>query len=282
MSRRNREQAGHEGPAIDRSTLLSPGTMRFLTLCGVAVLVFMVATSWSDSFRFQSQMNARLIQLDTRLTQLSSKIDTGARAAAQPRRGPDPNRVYTIRAEGAPYRGPKSAAVTIVEFSDFQCPFCARAEPTLEQIRKVYADKVRIVWKHYPLEFHKDAPLASLAALAADDQGKFWPYHDKLFASQPSIQHDFLLQYARDLGLDMKRFEASLNAAAGKPVIDSDVADAKALGVTGTPAFFINGHFLSGAKPFAEFAQLINGELTRLNLPIPAGAAGAAPAPGGR
>src|SRR5260221_14580163 len=80
----------------------------------------------------------------------------------------------------------------------------------------------------------------------------------------------------------MKRFEASLNAAAGKPVIDGDVADAKALGVTGTPAFFINGRFLSGAKPFAEFAQLINGELTRMNLAIPAGAAGAAPAPRGR
>src|SRR5260221_13457964 len=80
----------------------------------------------------------------------------------------------------------------------------------------------------------------------------------------------------------MKRFEASLNAAAGKPVIDGDVADAKALGVTGTPAFFINGRFLSGAKPFAEFAQLINGELTRMNLAIPAGAAGAAPAPSGR
>src|SRR5260221_4485621 len=80
----------------------------------------------------------------------------------------------------------------------------------------------------------------------------------------------------------MKRFEASLNAAAGKPVIDGDVADAKALGVTGTPAFFINGRFLSGAKPFAEFAQLINGELTRMNLAIPAGAAGASPRPGGR
>lgn len=282
MSRRNRENAGNEGPAMERTSLLAPGTIRFLTLCGVAILVFMVATNWSESLRFQSRLNDRLNQIDTRLTQMASKLDAGARANAAPQRGPDPNRVYTVRAEGAPYRGPKNAPVTIVEFSDFQCPFCARAEPTLAQIRTVYGDRVRIAWKHFPLDFHKDAPLASLATLAADEQGKFWPFHDKLFASQPKIQREFLLQYARELGLDTRRFETSLNNAAGKPVIDADLADGQALGVTGTPAFFINGRFLSGAKPFAEFAQLINGELARLNLPIPSGATAAAPAAGGK
>jgi protein-disulfide isomerase len=128
---------------------------------------------------------------------------------------------------------------------------------------------VRIVWKHYPLDIHKDAPLAHLAAIAAGEQGKFWEYHDKLFASQPKIQRDFLLLYARELGLDTKRFEQALDGARGKAAIDADVAEAKSLGATGTPAFFINGRYLSGAKPFDEFAKVINAELERLKIDVP-------------
>jgi protein-disulfide isomerase len=109
--------------------------------------------------------------------------------------------------------------------------------------------------------------------MAADQQGKFWEFHDKLFANQPKIQRDFLLQYARELGLDMKRFEQDLYSPRSKAAVDADMAEAKALGVTGTPAFFINGRYLSGAKPFEEFAQSINAELMRLKLPIPAAAA---------
>jgi len=136
----------------------------------------------------------------------------------------------------------------------------------------VYGDKVRVVWKNYPLEFHKDAPLAALAAMAAHEQGKFWPFHDKVFGSQPKIQREFLLQYAKDVGLDVKRFQEALDAARGKPSIDADVAEAHTIGVTGTPAFFVNGRFLSGAKPFEEFAKVINEELTKQKLPIPPGA----------
>jgi len=141
----------------------------------------------------------------------------------------------------------------------------------------VYGDKVRIVWKHDPLAIHKDAPLAHIASMAAEQQGKFWEFHDKVFASQPKIQKDFLLQYARDLGLDMKRFEQDLYSPRSKAPIDADMAEAKALGVTGTPAFFINGHFVSGAKPFEDFAQSINAELTKLNVPVPAAAASPTP-----
>jgi protein-disulfide isomerase len=125
------------------------------------------------------------------------------------------------------------------------------------------------VWKNRPLDIHKDAPLAHLAAMAADEQGKFWEYHDKLFANQPKIQREFLLQYAREVGLDMKRFEQALESAKGKPRIDADIAEANSLGTTGTPAFFINGRFLNGAKPFAEFAKVINAELDRLKIDIP-------------
>ena len=120
-----------------------------------------------------------------------------------------------------------------------------------------------------PLDIHKDAPLAHVAAMAAGDQGKFWEFHDKLFANQTKIKREFLLQYARDLGLDMKKFEHALDIEQAKPVIDADEAEAKALGVTGTPAFFVNGRYLSGAKPFEEFAQVIDAELKRLKLPVP-------------
>jgi len=124
-----------------------------------------------------------------------------------------------------------------------------------------------------PLDMHPFAPAAHLAAVAAQKQGKFWEYHDKLFANQQKLQVDNLRQYARELGLDMDRFEKDMADLANKKAVDTDKAEAGALGVTGTPGFFVNGRFLNGAKPFEEFAKVINGELTRLNLPVPAGAA---------
>jgi len=141
----------------------------------------------------------------------------------------------------------------------------------------VYGDKVRVVWKHNPLPFHPNAMPAALASMAAHEQGKFWEYHDKVFANQQKMTRPDLLRHAQELGLDVKRFEQALNAARAKPAIDADAAEARSLGASGTPAFFINGRFLSGAKPFEEFAQVINGELTRLKIPIPP----AATAPGG-
>ena len=108
--------------------------------------------------------------------------------------------------------------------------------------------------------------------MAAHEQGRFWEYHDKLFANPQKMQRQFLLQYAREIGLDGKQFEVALDTARAKGVVDADVAEAKTLGLTGTPAFFVNGRFLSGAKPFDEFARVINAELTRLTLPVPAAA----------
>lgn len=133
---------------------------------------------------------------------------------------------------------------------------------------------MRIVWKHYPLDFHKDAPLAHFASVAAQQQGKFWEFHDKVFANQSKIKSDDLTKYAREIGLDMKRFEEDLVAPKTKAVVDADVAEAKSLGVTGTPGFFVNGRFLNGAKPFDDFAQLINAELTKKNIPVPVAPAG--------
>jgi protein-disulfide isomerase len=131
---------------------------------------------------------------------------------------------------------------------------------------------VRIVWKHLPLDMHKNAMGAHLAAVAAERQGKFWEFHDKLFANQQQLNLDNYKRYARELKLDTARFEKDLADLESKKPIDADKAEAQSLGVTGTPAFFVNGRYLSGAKPFEEFAKAINAELNRLNVPVPAGA----------
>jgi|SRR5262245_13415495 len=119
---------------------------------------------------------------------------------------------------------------------------------------------------------HQNAMGAHVAAMAAEKQGKFWEYHDKLFANQSKLQLDDLERYARELKLDMDRFDKDLGDLENKKRIEADKKEAQTLGITGTPGFFVNGHFLNGAKPVEEFAKLINAELTRLNVPIPEGA----------
>ena len=134
----------------------------------------------------------------------------------------------------------------------------------------MYGDKVRVVWKNHPLPMHKDAMPAHLAAMAANEQGKFWEYHDKLFGNPGKFKDENLKGYATELGLDMKRFEAAYSTGKYKAAIDADTNEAMTLGATGTPAFFVNGRYLSGAKPFEEFAKVINAELEKRGLPVPA------------
>jgi protein-disulfide isomerase len=264
---KSRRDLDNTATAARREGAYVPGTISGATLAGVAVLVLLSYMNWQETRQVQRTIEARLGSLENRLDQVANR----AAPAAAPR-GPDPNRVYSVKTEGAPVRGAMAAPVSIVEFSDFQCPFCGKVGPTLEQVRKTYGDKVRIVWKHHPLDFHKDAPFAHMAAIAAQQQGKFWELHDKLFADPSKIKPDNVKQYARDVGVDMKRFEEDLLKPETKARLDADLAEAKTLGVSGTPAFFINGRFLSGAKPFEEFAEAINAELKRLNIAIPPGA----------
>jgi protein-disulfide isomerase len=128
---------------------------------------------------------------------------------------------------------------------------------------------VKIVWKNYPLPFHPNAMPSALAAMAAGEQGKYWEFHDKLFANQQKQTRDDFIRYAKELKLDVARFTQALDGAKFKPQIAADQGEAGQIGVTGTPAFFVNGRFLNGAKPFEAFADLINAELTRLGRPIP-------------
>lgn len=160
-----------------------------------------------------------------------------------------------------PARGPEGAKVTIVEFSDFQCPFCSRAIKTVDEVVKQYDGKVRLVFRQFPLDFHQQAAKAAEASLCAADQGKFWEYHDKLFASQQALQVADLKQYAGELSLDAAKFGECLDSGAKAAQVNADLEAGKKVGVNGTPAFFINGVMLSGAQPIEEFKSIIDEEL---------------------
>jgi protein-disulfide isomerase len=166
-----------------------------------------------------------------------------------------------VSTAGRPARGGnEQAPVTIVEFSDYECPFCKRAEETVKKVLAAYGDKIRFVYRHYPLEFHATARPAAEASACAGAQGKFWEYHDKLFASS-DLTDAKLKALAGEVGVDQAKFDECFAKKQFKGDIDKDMADASSVGVTGTPAFFINGRMLSGAQPFEKFKEVIDEEL---------------------
>jgi protein-disulfide isomerase len=157
--------------------------------------------------------------------------------------------------------GPETAPVTIVEFSDFQCPYCSRVVPTIKEIAARYPEQVRIVFRHLPLSFHENARIAAYGSICAGNQDRFWDYHDLLFANQRALGREQLFDYATTLSLDMEQFEACMNAPETEATVANDLRDAEELGASGTPAFFINGIFLSGAQPVEAFDELIQQEI---------------------
>jgi len=173
----------------------------------------------------------------------------------------EPIRV-TVAATG-PAKGPANAPVTIVEFSDFQCPFCSQLTPTLDQIKAKYGDKVRIVFRQYPLPFHQNAAKAAEAALCANEQGKFWDLHDYMFKNQSAIGVDDLKKKVAELGLNADEFGKCLDSGKQAAAVQSDMKDGSAAGVSGTPAMFINGRFISGAVPIDQITNVIEDELRR-------------------
>jgi protein-disulfide isomerase len=162
---------------------------------------------------------------------------------------------------GRPSRGPARAQVEIIEFSDFQCPFCLSAHPTVARVLNTYGDRVRFVYRHYPLPNHPNAWPAAEAAACAGEQGKFWEYHDRLFDNQSRLGKADLKKHAAAVALDTAKFDACVDTHKYKSDVDADVAAGEEAGVSGTPAFFINGRQLSGAQPFEAFKRLIDEEL---------------------
>jgi 2-hydroxychromene-2-carboxylate isomerase len=162
---------------------------------------------------------------------------------------------------GSPWVGPANAPITVVEFSDFQCPYCAAAIPEIQALLKAYPAQVKLVFKQYPLEFHPQAALAAAAALAAQKQGKFWQMHDALFAAHDQLSRDKVFELARQNGLDMKRFETDLNSTAVREEIMRDVQDGDKAGVEGTPTLFINGQRYNGPILVSSLKPVFDAEL---------------------
>lgn len=163
-----------------------------------------------------------------------------------------------ISAGDAPGFGPSDAAVTLVEFSDFQCPYCARAAETVEQIKKEYGDEVRFVFRQFPLSFHEQAHLAGQASLAAHAQGKFWEFHDLMFEHQSELDRDSLETYAEQAGLDMAKFKAALDEGTYKDEVDAELEMGKKVAVDGTPTLFINGERVPNPTDFASVSAQID------------------------
>lgn len=201
----------------------------------------------------------------------SGDTSSGTSSGAQP----TPQPVVAATVDDDPYLGPEDAPVTIIEFSDYQCPFCERFfDETLPQLKQQYEGQVKFVYRDFPLRsIHPWAQKAAEAAECADDQGKFWPYHDLIFQNQDALNstlqsqgltgvQDSLKTFAADLSLDTATFDDCLDSGKYTSEVDKDLQDGQAAGVTGTPGFFINGVSIRGAQPFGVFQQVIDAALT--------------------
>ena len=160
-------------------------------------------------------------------------------------------------------KGPKNAPITIVEFADYECGFCSQAGETLSKVMEKYPGKVRLVFRDFPLNFHPNAIPAAIAARCAGAQGKFWEMHDRLFQNQQTLNPDQYIKLAGELALDLERFKACSDDPKQRRAVEGDLNAGAAVGVSGTPAFFVNGIALSGAQPVERFVTLIERELSR-------------------
>jgi len=226
-------------------------------LCGVLIALSLSACG-NDEALDQIREQQRLIL--AKLTALDEKIDKVASrpaAAARPS-GPDPARAFNLPLGNSPTKGPADAPITIVEFSDYQCPFCARSEPLVQSALAAYPTQARLVYKHFPLtSIHPQALPAALAAAAAQKQGKFWEMHEKLFANQRALAPEQMKEYARQVGLDVPQFERDMQSDEVKALVQDDIKLAQRVGVRGTPTIFVNGKILQN-RSLDGFKELIN------------------------
>lgn len=174
-----------------------------------------------------------------------------------------PKMQVAVEAGNAPFVGSEKAAVTIVEFSDFQCPFCSRAAETVHEVQKKYGNKVKIAFRHFPLPMHKDAKPAAEASLCLNEQGtsKFWKFHDILFKNQDKLDAANLEKYAKEAGGDVKKYNECMQAKKYAQAVQADMEYGEKIGVKSTPTFFVNGQIISGAVPIESFSELIDDEL---------------------
>jgi len=198
----------------------------------------------------------------TTLKSIEGKIGNLAKAAPAPAAAPsrptiDYNKVHNLPIGSSAIKGNKNAPITIVEFSDFQCPYCSRLQPTLNQVLKAYPKDVKLVFKDFPLSFHKQAKNAAKAARAAGDQGKYWEMHDLIFEKFSTVNEAMMKEFAAKLKLDMNKFNADYASTKYDQLIQQDINLARTVGVTGTPSLFLNGKRMQ-RRSFDDFKTAID------------------------
>jgi len=215
----------------------------------ISALIFMVAFFTGKNTKFTAGEEAADV--------VAAEVDLGT---AEP--APEVAEVPAVSADDH-IKGPENAKITLIEYSDFECPYCSKHNDTLNQIMEDYGDDVRLVFRHFPLSFHPNAQSAAIASECAAEQGKFWQMHDKIFEANESgtMGIDAWKQAAQDMALDMIKFNDCLDTEKYADQITAQMQDALEAGVGGTPATFINGYMVSGALPYESFAQMIEAEL---------------------
>jgi protein-disulfide isomerase len=240
----------------------------FVLGAGVTIL------GYNGLFDSNKQENEDLISqaVERAVNEALDARDAAAAAQAQQENGPVQGEFYTVSADNDPFVGAEDAPVVIVEFSDFNCTYCSRFyNETLALLLEAYGDKIRFVYRDFPI-LAQSSVTASLAAECAYEQGNFWDYHNVLFENRGQFSRDQLVGYAESLGLDTEQFGTCLDNQQYQDEVVGDFRDAQTLGIRGTPSFFVNGQFVSGAQPFAVFATAIDEALAKLDgLDTPAG-----------
>jgi protein-disulfide isomerase len=215
-----------------------------------------------------SRVLSKLDDIEKRLGTIEEAVKRGGMAGGMrpqmPR--PDSNKVYAVPIDGAPQKGPADAKVTIVKAYEFACPFCERVRPTMDELVKEYGNDVRIVYKHY-IVHPGTATTPALAACAAHKQGKFEKMYDliwdKGFKAGRNLSEENMATLAQEAGMDASKFKADMNGEECKQKVQQDQRELAAVGTTGTPAFYINGRFLSGARPIDQFKAIVDEELKK-------------------
>ncbi|OGC50776.1 hypothetical protein A2716_01940 [candidate division WWE3 bacterium RIFCSPHIGHO2_01_FULL_40_23] len=234
----------------------------------IAVLISGVLISLSILFQGQLKLTAPNVKGAKTAVVNDAPQPTGSTAPS-----PTPLERVSVSADNDPFLGSQNAKVEIIEFSDFQCPYCKRLfDNSYSKLKQEYIDtsKVKLVFRDYPLSFHQNAQIAAESAGCANDQGRFWEYHDLLFTKQDewsALSNDAVKAkfgtYAANLGMDSFRFNSCVNASTFKQEVDSDLNDGTKVGVSGTPTLFINGKRLVGAQPYETIKAEIEAELSK-------------------
>jgi protein-disulfide isomerase len=197
------------------------------------------------------------VQEGKSLVEISKLMDASPKAH-RPKLLEDP---VAIPVSGSPTRGPNDARIALIEFSDFECPYCSLAVGEVNTIMTAYPKDVKLIYKQFPLSMHPHAPLAAAASLAANQQGKFWQMHDALFKNFRKLSRENILALAKEIGLDMDKFTADLDSPKYQAVIKKDLADGETAGVYGTPSFFVNGKHYNGPLSLESIKPILDAEL---------------------